>query len=313
MAKYGKPIWKIVLEAAKSLDMGVFTAKDVIDRAHEQYLDVPESTLRTCVIAMAPDHPSSHHYPSTWRNHRYFKYLGSGKYRLDFTLTLGDEDTCSSQDSRDPKDAFIGRFGSIVRDWVEVHFDELVEARRLYSWRDKPMVECVRDRNRINVAIVESRIRNGGGIDLGTLGRVMDWGGMRRFGLGEDETLQITSKAFELLDASDLKGVTLKLLSVYGMGIASATKVIGLYDQNQYAIYDSRVGTALRSLVSDSERLIKCPIGRNRPGDSCSNQRWVENYERLIWVLEITSGYLSERGYPFSVGDVEMALFMMGK
>jgi len=63
LAKYGKPIWKIVLEAAKSLDLVVFTPKDVIDRAHEQYPDIPDSSLRTYVIAMAPDHPSSHHYP----------------------------------------------------------------------------------------------------------------------------------------------------------------------------------------------------------------------------------------------------------
>ena len=116
-----------------------------------------------------------------------------------------------------------------------------------------------------------------------------------------------------MLDAGDVKGATLKLLSIYGVGIASATKVIGLYDQNLYAIYDSRVGTALRSLVSNSERLIKCPPGRSRAGDACSNKKWAENYEHLIWVLENMSQHLSEKGYPFSLGDVEMALFMMGQ
>lgn len=313
MPKYGKPIWKIVLEAAKSLEKEVFTPKEVIDRAHEKYPDVPDSTLRTYVIAMAPDHPSSHHYPSTRKNHPSFKYLRSGKYGLDFTLTPVEEKIGSDQDSRDPKDVYLERFSGIVRDWTEAHFDELIEARQMYSWGDKSTVESVRDRNMVQVAIVESRIRNGGGVDLGTLDRVMDWGGMRRFALEEDEALQLTSEVFNLLFAGDLKGATLKLLSVYGVGIASATKVLGLSDQNRYAIYDSRVGTALRSLVSDGERLIKCPAGRSRPGDSCSNQKWVENYERFIWVLEKMSDCLNERGYPFCVGDVEMALFMMGK
>lgn len=313
MPKYGKPIWKIVLEAAKSLEKEVFTPKEVIDRAHEKYPDVPDSTMRTYVIAMAPDHPSSHHYPSTRKNHPSFKYLRSGKYSLDFTLTPDDENTHSEKDSKDPKNEYYERFGSIVRDWVDTHFYEIVESRRMYSWGDKPTIECVRDRNMVQIAIVESRIRNGGGVDLGTLDRVMDWGGMRRFALEEDEALQLTSEAFNLLSAGDLKGATLKLLSVYGVGIASATKVLGLSDQNRYAIYDSRVGTALRSLVSDGERLIKCPAGRSRPGDSCSSQKWVDNYERFIWVLGIMSDCLNERGYPFCVGDVEMALFMMGK
>jgi len=126
--------------------------------------------------------------------------------------------------------------------------------------------------------------------------------------------LRVTGEAFSLLDAGDLVSAILRLLSVYGVGIASASKVIGLYDQNLYAVYDSRVGTALRSLVDeDGGRLIKCPAGRSRPGDACSDRGWAENYERLIWVLEIISGYMGERRYPFSVSDVEMALFMMGK
>jgi hypothetical protein len=182
----------------------------------------------------------------------------------------------------------------------------------MYAWKDKSMIESVRDRNMIQASIVKSRILNYGGIDLDTLDRVMDWGGLRRFALDEDEAIQVTREAFSALDSGGLKRATLKLLSIYGVGIASATKIIGLYDQNFYAIYDSRVGTALRSLVSDGERLIKCPPGRSRSGDACSYKKWAENYEHLIWVLEVMSEYLGEKGYPFSLGDVEMALFMIG-
>jgi len=313
LAKYGKPVWQIVLEAAESIDQAVFTPKDVIDKAHENYPDVPDTTLRTYVIAMAPDHPSSHHYPSTRKNHPCFKYLGSGQYSMDFKLPPGNDKSRSDNGSCDSRDVFVEKYGEFVRAWVEEHFDELIEARNTYSWNDKPMVECVRDRNMIQAAIIGSRVRNGGGVDLATLDRVMDWGGLKRFALDEDEALKVTGKAFGLLDSGDLKGAILRLLSVYGVGISSASKVVGLSDQNRFAIYDSRVGTALRSLVVDGRRLIKCPAGRGRPGDACSNRRWAENYERLIWVLEIMSGYLSQRCYPFSVADVEMALFMMGE
>ena len=313
MAKYGKPVWQIVLEAAESFDQAVFTPKDVIDKAHESYPDVPDTTLRTYVIAMAPDHPSSHHYPSTRKNHPCFRYLGSGQYSMDFTLTPVNDRSSSGNGSGGPRDVFVEKYGEVVRSWVEEHFDELIEARKKYSWNEKPMVECVRDRNMIQAAIVGSRIRNGGGVDLGTLDRVMDWGGLRRFDLDEGEAMRVTGEAFGLLDSGDLKGAILRLLSVYGVGISSASKVIGLFDQNRFAICDSRVGTALRSLVADGRRLIRCPAGRGRAGDTCSNRKWAKNYERLIWVLKIMSGYLSERGYPFNVADVEMALFMMGE
>ena len=66
------------------------------------------------------------------------------------------------------------------------HFDQIVKDRSVYAWKDKTMVESVRDRNMIQASIVKSRIRNNGGIDLDTLDGVMDWGGMRRFALDED-------------------------------------------------------------------------------------------------------------------------------
>ena len=210
------------------------------------------------------------------------------------------------------EDYFV-KYGDVIRGWADENFVGLVEGRASYSWNGLSAEESVTERNRISSAIVSSRKKNGGSVDLGTLDMVMDWGGLRRFPLDEDEALRVTGEGFLLLDSGDLKGATLKLLSVYDVGIASASKIIGLSDQNRYAIYDSRVGTALRSLKADGRRLIKCPTGRSRPGDTCSNKVWAENYERLIWVLEIISEYMGERGYPFSVCDVEMALFMMGK
>jgi hypothetical protein len=313
VAKYGKPIWKIVLEAAKSLDKSIFSAKDIIDEAHKNYPDIPDTSLRTYVVAMAPEHPSSHHYPSTRKNHPSFKYLGSGRYSLNFKLTPVKEKTGSKEYPKDSKTEFIEKFRNDIQDWVTERFDQLIEARKNYSWENQLMLDCVHERNLIQSSIVKSRIRNGGGLDLATLDKVLKWGGLRPFPTEEVEALRVTYGAFELLDKDDVKGAILKLLDVNGIGISSASKIIGLYDQNRYAIYDSRVGTALRTLVHEGKRIIKCPAGRGRQGDSCNYKRWAENYEKLIWVLEIIGGYLSERGYPFNVSDVEMALFMLGK
>ena len=70
---------------------------------------------------------------------------------------------------------------------------------------------------------------------------------------------------------------------------------------------------ALRTLKTEGKPIVKCPPGRSRPGDVCTNEKWASEYQKLIWVLEVIRDYLNEQGYPFSLADVEMALFMMGK
>ena len=169
------------------------------------------------------------------------------------------------------------------------------------------------ERNQISKALVLSRIRNNGGIDIETINNVMNWGGLRQIQLENNQALEITREAFTLLDNGDLKGAVLKLMSIDGVGIASASKIIGLFDQTNLAIYDSRVGTALRTLEVGGQRLVNCPAGRTRPGDLCSDKQWASDYEKLIWILEVIRNWINEQGYPFNIADVEMALFMIGK
>jgi hypothetical protein len=80
--KYGKPIWQLVAEAADSLEKEIFTASDIVDKVHETRPEVPEISIKSYVIAMAPNHPFSWHWASTRKNHPYFYYLGNGKFRL---------------------------------------------------------------------------------------------------------------------------------------------------------------------------------------------------------------------------------------
>ncbi len=81
MSKYGEPIWSLVLKAAKEVP-SPFTAEAIVNKIHQTHPDIPAVSIRTYVTAMAPNHPSSTHYPSTRRNHGHFTYLGNGRYRL---------------------------------------------------------------------------------------------------------------------------------------------------------------------------------------------------------------------------------------
>lgn len=311
LSKYGAPIWKIVLEAAKSLDKEIFRPIDIIMKVHQKHPDIPKTTIRTYVIAMAPDHPSSEHYPSTRKNHPYFDYLGSGNYKIIFNLT---PECRPLSGPRNQKERFTEDNKETIRKWTQERFNELIEGRKNYSWRKKTSIDCINERNEISAAIVKSRIQNRGAVDLKTLDKVMDWGGFHHFPLrDENEVLEVTREAFIKLDNADIVSATERILSIHRVGISSASKIIGLYDQNMYAIYDSRVGKALSSLNHNGVRLLKCPPGRTRGGDACTPRVWAENYGKLLWILEIIRDYLNGKGYPFSIADVEMALFMMGK
>lgn len=82
MSKYGKPIWQYVLEAAESFKTGTFSPIDIIRKVREKNPEIHPVTIRSYVIAMTPNHPSSKHYPSTRRLHGFCEYLGNGRFRL---------------------------------------------------------------------------------------------------------------------------------------------------------------------------------------------------------------------------------------
>jgi hypothetical protein len=80
--KYGKPIWQLVADAADLIETEVFTSSDIVKGVHETNPTVPEISIKSYVIAMAPNHPFSGHWPSARKNHPYFYYLGNGKFKL---------------------------------------------------------------------------------------------------------------------------------------------------------------------------------------------------------------------------------------
>ena len=92
MPKYGKPVWQYVFEAAKEID-GTFTAVDIVRKVKQKNSEIPDVTIRSYVLAMAPNHPFSGHWPSTRRLHGLFKYLGEGRFTI-----LGNEEKIDTKE-----------------------------------------------------------------------------------------------------------------------------------------------------------------------------------------------------------------------
>jgi hypothetical protein len=209
---------------------------------------------------------------------------------------------------------FLKKHKQVILDWAKANMPRLIEARKNYSWKDKQPQACLTERNEITESINFSRSQNSGGIDLVTLDLIMSWGGFGKFPLrDEQKVLAITRKVFDLVDQGKVSEAVEELLAIKGVGIAQASKIIGLFDPQRFCIYDNRVGTALKTLQFDEKPVLKCPAGPKKPEDICSDERWGENYQHLIWTLEVTRDYLHSEGYPFSIADIEMALYMMGK
>jgi predicted heme/steroid binding protein len=115
LPKYGKPVWQYVFEAAKEIN-GTFTPIDIIKRVQQKNSRIPDVTVRSNVIAMAPNHPFSRHWPSTRRLHGLFNYLGGGR----FTLLKKDNEAVSELEEIDT--------GKITKKDVKVTF--LVELKK---------------------------------------------------------------------------------------------------------------------------------------------------------------------------------------
>jgi len=212
------------------------------------------------------------------------------------------------------KDQFLKKYEQVVLDWAKENKLRLIEGRKNYSWKEQTPSACLTERNKISKGISFSRLHHDGGVTLETLDLIMVSGGFDQFPLRDEEkVLEITRRAFDFIDKDKISEAIKELLSIKGVDIARASKIIGLLDQKRFCIYDSRVGHALETLQFAEKPALNCPVGPHKPGDICSDERWAENYQRLIWTLEIIRDYLHSEGFPFSIADIEMALFMMGK
>jgi len=221
---------------------------------------------------------------------------------------------CASS-SEDPKQEFLSKHKDTIIEWAERNKYTIIRNRNSYSWKRFSRLECERSRNQVSREIILSRIRNNGALDLETLDRVMRWGFNREYPDRDPvKALQVTKKAFDHLDKGDIERAALTLLKVKGLGISRVSKILGLSDQENLCIYDSRVGYALRTLEYNGKKLFLIPPSQVRPGDvNISDAEWAQEYQRLIWAAEIMRDHMDSNGCTYRMADVEMALYMMGQ
>lgn len=218
------------------------------------------------------------------------------------------------------KERFLKKYRETIRKWVMEHKDVIIKNRLNYRWKKLTRKQCETSRNEVNKAIIQSRIKNGGGLDLETLDKIIRWGFGRKYPInGRESALEVTRKAFNYIDNGNLREATKTLLEVKGLGISRVTKIIGLSDQENLCIYDSRVGYALRNITVNGKRLHLIPPAQtsNERGRmryrNISDNEWAREYERILWTIEQIKDYMNELGCTYRQADVEMALFMMGK
>ena len=212
------------------------------------------------------------------------------------------------------KENFLKRYEKTIRIWTGGNKYKLTRERINYRINNHTTKQSLESRNIMANNIVLSRIKNQGGLDLDTIDSVMEWAGYPPFPLRDKIGIKdLTRNAFHRLDLGDIIGAVEKLLSINGVNISIASHLIGLFDQYRYAIYDNRIGNALRSLQYGRERIIKCPPGSNQLGDALSNSEWAKNYVYLIWTLWVICDRMNEEGVLFNIADAEMALSVIGE
>lgn len=282
MTKYGKPIWKLVLDAAYAIDKEVFTPSDIIQKIHEINPEVPATTIRTYVIAMAPNHPSSHHYPSTHKEHGYFEYLGNGKFRL-----LNEKEGISAKEYQ--KETVDKKIGKNQRKSKNKRMDR----KEILMWVSKYEEDhpwwCEKEKE------LGDKFRKTGELTKEDLIQVVKWkfktlkGRQSRIlGLikkNEDyEIRRISRKAFSLTSDSDFSRVEL-LKNLYGVGPALASTILTFYDPEQYGIFDIHVWRELF-------------------GPESTNLFTISNYLKLLREMRCVASQQN-----FNVRIIEKALF----
>ena len=227
--------WQMVLKAARELEKEVFTASDIVRQIHKSRPDVPATSIRTYVIAMTPSHGSYHHYPT---HHPSFEYQGRGKYRLmpkyrvppNTSAVPASEATNNASRANTSRYVFLQSYNDIITTWTKTNESTLIEKRKNYSWKNKPMIESLEIRNNLTRQIVFSRIRNHGGVDLKTLDKIMAWGFPNNPVFAERDPkkcLEMTRQAFDLLDDGKPSEAICKLMT-FPLLISRASKIIGL-------------------------------------------------------------------------------------
>jgi hypothetical protein len=175
----------MIEEAAKELPEG-FTAADIVRKVREKYPDVPTTSIRAHVIAMAVNHPSSHHYSL---RHKLFWYLGTGRYRLlkadEATSVVEPVEPEAEPEEEVEAEAFSYEFESTLESHLGKSLNTLEEGLQLYKSPDGQLgqqfttevgrIDLLAKDKQDNFVVIEIKVGQAGDKTLGQLLRYVGW------------------------------------------------------------------------------------------------------------------------------------------
>ena len=215
--------------------------------------------------------------------------------------------------SRIDKEDFVKKYKPTVIEWLQNNQNKIIEFfdKKKCSGNGSSFQLPIEKRDMFEKAIGASRTQNNGAVDLNTLDQICYWGFHRNFPVRDEELAKkITKEAFQYLDKGNFFEAVYKIMTeIHRVSISRASKIIGLSNQNDLCIYDSRVGYALEDLKKDGVKLVRCPPSRGyKTNKSNTYKIWARNYERLIWIIEIMKDYFKAKNLNLRAADIEMAL-----
>jgi len=168
-------------------------------------------------------------------------------------------------------------------------------------------------RNELEKAIKDQVSKNGY-LSKKLFDKIMVWGFNRSSYNTEEDIVKTTGLVFALLNKNKIVEAAIEMTSLSGIGISRATKVIALYNQNDFGIYDSRAADGLSDLIIDGKRFIPIPLGRTVRGDTNLNTYdFCIAYKRYLDVLRYFRNKAMAEPILCSsftrVADLEMAFF----
>jgi hypothetical protein len=212
--------------------------------------------------------------------------------------------------------------------FVQEHYDllnnywfaiekSILDWKSKHNWQNVALEDAVAIRNSLE-EMINKDLRKYGYVSKKTVDEVMIWGfGSRRVTTNtEEEIINCTKRAFDLLYKEEFAEAALELTKLNNMGISGASKLLALSDQTNLGIYDSRSAHGISDLVINGKSLLLIPPGRSTKVTGDANLPQVQycySFQVYTWVLQflrdkaLLNPNLNEHFK--RVADIEIAYF----
>lgn len=174
---------------------------------------------------------------------------------------------------------------AVVDSYFERVADQLTKWRSQYEWpRGVCLEEALRRRAELSRLLAEDFQANGS-LGAQSVAPVMLWGFGSQTVPPEAALRAATAIAVPALERDHLRKASQPLLRLPNWGISRASKVLALWDQDRFGIYDSRVADGMSDLVLDGNPLVPVPPGRRVRGTSPRVGGWPAAFELFTTVV----------------------------